>query len=145
MADDLTARATTTIHANAATIWDALTDPVQIKQYMFGTDVQSGWKEGSAITWKGEWQGKAYEDRGEIVKMIPNRLLQYTHYSPLGGQPDKPENYHTVTIDLAENGEQTNVALAQNGNATEEAREHSAKNWAMMLDGLKKMIEQRGG
>jgi hypothetical protein len=75
--------------------------------------------------------------------MIPNRLLQYSHFSPLSGEPDVPENYHIVTIDLSENGDQTQVSLSQNHNATDEARKHSEKNWSMMLDGLKKLLEKR--
>jgi uncharacterized protein YndB with AHSA1/START domain len=142
MATDHVAKSSTSIHAPASEIWDALIDPAKIKQYMFGTNVRSDWKEGSPITWKGEWEGKAYEDKGVILKMTPSRLLQYSHYSPLAGQPDQPENYHTVTIELAENGGSTHVTLSQNNNPTEEARAHSEKNWSMMLEGLKRFVEK---
>jgi uncharacterized protein YndB with AHSA1/START domain len=142
MANDFVAQATTTIEAPASEVWDALVDPKKIKQYMFGTNVESEWKAGSPITWKGEWQGKAYEDKGEILNVTPGRTLQYTHFSPLAGLPDTPENYHTVTIELADHGGKTNVALEQNNNPTDEAREHSEKNWTMMLDGLKKFLEK---
>jgi hypothetical protein len=64
---------------------------------MFGTD----WKEGSPIVWQGEWQGKAYQDKGTILKIDQERVLQYSHFSPLSGQPDVPESYHTVTIELS--------------------------------------------
>jgi hypothetical protein len=30
---------------------------------MFGTTVNSEWREGAPITWKGDWKGKAYEDK----------------------------------------------------------------------------------
>jgi|SRR5688572_16495227 uncharacterized protein YndB with AHSA1/START domain len=141
MAKGLVAKASTTIHAPASTVWDALVDPRKIKQFMFGTDVASDWKEGSPITWKGEWKGKAYEDKGVIQRLEPGRLLQYTHFSPLAGLPDKPENYHTVTIELSGNGEETKVALSQDNNVTEEERGHSAENWSLMLEGLKKLVE----
>ena len=52
------ATATTTINAPASKVWDALTKPEQIKQYMFGTEVTTDWKVGSPITYKGEWKGK---------------------------------------------------------------------------------------
>lgn len=96
---------------------------------------------GSEIRWKGEWEGKAYEDKGVILKIEPERTLQYSHFSPLAGLPDTPENYHTVTIELSGEGDQTRVSLSQDNNPTEEAREHSEKNWGMMLDGLKKYVE----
>jgi uncharacterized protein YndB with AHSA1/START domain len=141
MPKNLIAKASVSIAAPAAKVWDALVNPEVIKQYMFGTTVASDWKQGSAITWKGEWQGKPYEDKGKILKIEPRRLLQYTHYSPLSG-PDIPENHHTVTIELAEAGAQTRVTLSQDNNATEEARQHSEQNWKMMLDGLKKLLEK---
>ena len=143
MPNDYIAKASTTINAPAATVWDAFVNPARIKQYMFGTNVVSDWKQGSPITWKGEWQGKAYEDKGTILKFSPPRPLQYTHFSPLTGKPDKPENYHTVTIELAGDGARTNVTLTQDNNRTEEERQHSEKNWTMMLEGLKKLLEQR--
>ena len=140
---DHVAKASTTIDAPAAKVWDALVTPASIREYMFGTNVESDWKEGSAITWKGEWQGKAYEDKGTILKFEPERVLSYTHFSPLAGLPDAPENYHNVTVELSGDGARTNVALSQDNNATDEEREHSEKNWRMMLEGLKKFVESR--
>jgi uncharacterized protein YndB with AHSA1/START domain len=142
MDKDLIARASTTIRAPSERVWDALVNPAAIKQYMFGTDVVSDWREGSPIVWKGEWQGKPYEDKGVILQLKPERILQYSHFSPLSGVPDKLENYHTVTIELSADRNQTHVSLAQDNNATEEERTHSEKNWEMMLAALKKFLEQ---
>lgn len=142
MDKNLIANASATINAPGATVWNALVNPDAIKQYMFGTNVVADWREGGAITWKGEWEGKPYEDKGVILKFKPERTLQYSHFSPLSGLPDKPENYHTVTIELAGEADQTRVSLAQDNNLTEQEREHSEKNWEMMLTGLKKFLEQ---
>jgi uncharacterized protein YndB with AHSA1/START domain len=136
------AKADAHINAPPSRVWDALTNPGVIKQYMFGTNVVSDWKQGSPIVWKGEWKGKAYEDKGVILKIEPGRMLQYSHFSPLSGQPELPENYHTVTIALAREGENTLVSLSQDNNATEKAREESEKNWGMMLSGMKKLLEK---
>jgi len=109
---------------------------------MFGAEVRSDWKEGSPIVWRGEWQGKSFEDNGVVLQVEPGRLLRYSHFSPLSGAADLPENYHTVTIELTETGPATRVVLTQDNNATEQAREHSAKNWQQMLGGLKKYVGQ---
>ena len=138
---DLIARSSITIAAPTQKVWDALVTPSTIKQYMFGTTVISDWKEGSPIVWKGEWQGRKYEDKGVIRQLAPGRALQYTHFSPMSGQPDRPENYHTVTIQLSGEGHQTQVSLTQDNNPTEEARSHSEKNWGTMLEGLKRVVE----
>ncbi len=142
MIADQIAKAAVTIDAPAAKVWEALVSPDAIKQYMFGTNVTTDWREGSPIVWKGEWKGKAYEDKGVLLEVKPERTLKYSHFSPLSGLPDKPENYHTVTIELSPEGNQTEVSLSQDNNPTEEAREHSEKNWEMMLAGLKKYLEQ---
>jgi len=138
----LIAKASISINAPAAKVWNALTNPEVIKQYMFGTTVISDWLKGSQIVWKGAWQGKKYEAKGFILKLKPERLIQYSHFSPLSGKPDLPENYHTVTIKLTTDEAGTAVSLSQDNNETEEAREHSEKNWKMMLDALKKLLEK---
>jgi uncharacterized protein YndB with AHSA1/START domain len=138
----LIAKASISINTPVSKVWDALTNPEVIKQYMFGTNVISDWREGCPIFWKGEWQGKKYEDRGVILKMETERLIQYSHFSPLSGKPDMPENYHTVTIELVSDGAETAVSLSQDNNETEQAREHSEENWKMMLASLKKLLEK---
>jgi uncharacterized protein YndB with AHSA1/START domain len=142
MDKNLIARASITINAPGTNVWNALVNPKAIKQYMFGTNVVSDWKEGSPIVWKGEWQGKSYEDKGVILQFKPGRTIQYSHFSPLSGLADKPESYHTVTIELSNEGTQTRVSLSQDNNPTEQAREHSEKNWGMMLTALKKFLEE---
>jgi uncharacterized protein YndB with AHSA1/START domain len=137
----LIAQSAVTIYAATTSVWHALVTPAAIKQYMFDTNVVSDWKEGSAIVWKGVWQGKSYEDKGVILRYTPGRTLQYTHFSPLSGLPDTPESYHTVTIELSGEGTVTRVSLSQDNNPTEQAREHAERNWGMMLAGLKKVVE----
>jgi len=139
---NLIAKATININASNERVWDALVNPDAIKQYMFGTNVVSDWREGSPIIWKGEWLGKPYEDKGKILQFEPEHKIQYSHFSPLSGVPDKPENYHTVTVELSADGNQTHVLLTQDNNANDEERKESEKNWKMMLTGLKKFVEQ---
>ncbi len=102
------------------------------------------WQPGGAIVWRGIWEGKAYEDHGVILHLEPGRALQYSHFSPLAGLPDSPENYHRVTIELEDDGDQTRVSLAQDGNRNEEERAHSQENWRAMLVAMKELLEHRG-
>ena len=136
------AEASTTINAPAARVWEALTKPELIKQYLFGTDVISDWKVGSPIIYRGEWQGKPFEDKGKILEMEREKTLVSTHWSPLSGVPDTPENYHTVSYRLKENDGKTEVTINQDNNATEEEKEHSAQTWRQMLEGLKNLLEK---
>jgi uncharacterized protein YndB with AHSA1/START domain len=142
MNKNLIAKTSITISAPRTNVWNALVNPKAIKKYMFGTSVVSDWKEGGPIVWKGEWQGKSYEDKGVILKLLPERTIQYSHFSPLSGLTDKPESYHIVTIELSNDGAQTRVSLSQDNISTEQEREHSADNWGMMLSSLKKFLEE---
>ncbi len=143
MEQNLIAMASISINASANKVWQALVNPEDIRQYMFGTTVVTDWREGSPITWQGEWQGKPYQDKGVILQIEPGRKIRYSHFSPLSGQQDLPENYHTVTVELSEDGNQTWVMLAQDHNATEEERLHSQQNWEGMLAALKKYLEEK--
>lgn len=138
----LIAKASADIAAPPDRIWKALTDPAAIKQYYFGTNLETTWKVGAPITFKGEWQGRAYSDKGTIVAYDEPKTLAYTHFSPLMGKPDKPENYHTVRVTLVPSGKNTRVTWEQDNNETEESRGHSQKNWETVLAGLKKYVER---
>jgi len=139
---DLVAKASTTIDAPIERVWDALTNPELIKQFMFGTEAVSDWKVGSPIVWKGVWQGKPYEDKGTILKIEPPHLLQYSHFSPLSGVPDLPENYHTLSYMLTATGDKTLVELSQDNNASDEEVQHSTGMWQQLLISLKKVLEE---
>jgi uncharacterized protein YndB with AHSA1/START domain len=146
----LTARASTTINVPNATVWEALTNPEIIRQYMYGAETVSNWKAGSDIVWKGEWEGMKYEDKGVILSIEPGYTLRYSHFSTLEGVPDVLENYHTVTYTLSNEDDysfskeedQTFISLTQDNNANEKALENSQKMWETLLTDLKKILEK---
>jgi uncharacterized protein YndB with AHSA1/START domain len=135
------AKTTIKINAPISKVWDALTKPELIKQYLFGTEVTTDWQVGSPITYKGTWEGKAYEDKGVVLENEPGKLLVSTFWSSLSGVPDLPENYQTVRYELSTEDGGTRLALTQDNNATREDSEHSEQNWNMVLEGLKKLLE----
>jgi len=145
---ETTARATVEIQAPRADVWRSLTDPAEIKKYFMGdADVATDWKVGSPITFRGEWNGQAFEDKGEIVTFEPERELAYSHFSPMTGKPDEPESYHVVDITLGGDDRTTTVTLEQSnltGGVTEEDEQNRAafeQNWQDMLDKLKATTE----
>ena len=144
MAKGLIVKIKLNIEAPVKKVWEALISPELIKQYLFGTKVVSDWKVGSSIKYKGEWQGKSYEDKGTILKLVPEKIFQSTYWSSMGGLEDKPENYATVTYELKAKGKATELTLTQDNNPSEESREHSEKNWQMVLDTMKKLLEKSG-
>ena len=137
------AHAKVTVDATPQQAWQALTDPGEIRKWMVGTEVSTDWQVGSPITWRGEMNGKPYEDKGEVLEADEPRRLSTTHYSPLMGQEDRPENYHTVTYTLDGDGDggPTTVTLEQDGNESQEQADQFGQNWQSMLDALKATVE----
>lgn len=142
MSANLIAKASTTISAPASAVWDALTNPNLIKQYFFGTDAVSDWKEGSPLEFKGEWNGKQYIDKGVILKSEPDKIFQYTYLSSFSGLPDVPENYANITYELFEDNGETTLNVKQENVANEDVRKHSEENWELVLKNLKNLLEK---
>jgi uncharacterized protein YndB with AHSA1/START domain len=137
------ATAQVTVDASPERTWQTLTDPERVTQWMAGTTLTTDWSVGGPITWAGEIEGRAYEDRGEVLEVDEPRRLSVTHYSPLMGQDDVPENYHTVTYTLDGEGEgPTTVSLEQDGNESAAQAEQFSQNWQSMLEGLKAVAER---
>ena len=138
---ELFANVSVTVDASTADVWQALTDPALIEEYCFGTNVDTDWRPGSPILFRGSWEGKSYEDKGVILEAETEKLLSYTYWSSMSGMPDVPEKYKTVTFELAQEGTQTLLKLHQS-NSDEKSQAHSTKNWQMVLEGLKKVAQR---
>jgi uncharacterized protein YndB with AHSA1/START domain len=142
-----TAEVTTEIRATATQIWKALTTPSLLKKFFMGADIESDFKVGSPISFRGVFKGREYEDKGEIQAADENRRLAFSHYSPLSGQPDTPDNYHLVSIEMVPGKGGTTVTLTQTNlvggpkPSDGKMRADYEKNWAGVLAGLKKVVE----
>lgn len=137
----LTATTHVTINASPDRVWEALTKPELVKQYMMGSDVTSDWKVGSPLVYTGIYKDKPFKETGVIRKIERNKLLQATHFSTTSGMEDKPENYHLVTWELNEQNGSTVVTVSQDGISTEKGIEGSKANWDAVLKGLKQTVE----
>ncbi len=115
--------------------------PRNRKTMVFGTAVESNWQTGEPITFRGEWNGQTYEDKGIIQRIEPNKVLEYTHLSSRTGQTDTPKNYEIVRFKLAETNNQTTMHVHEENLATVEARDKSIELWKIVLGNLKRTAE----
>lgn len=130
------------INAPIDVVWDSLINLEMVKRYLHNTNIVTDWKVGGPITWHGVWNGKPYVDKGTVLNFVPNKLLRTTHWSPMTGTEDKPENYHVVTYELTQAGDRTHLVLTQSNNPTQEAADSMAeKGWMPILQTLKSLLE----
>lgn len=137
-----TAVTTVLLNATPQRVYKALTDPEEIKKYLFGTNLQTDWKVGSKITYSGEWEGQKYEDKGEVVEVRENELLHTTYFSAMSGKTDNPENYSNVIYKITPVGNQVILTAVQDNCKDEQARDHSEQNWQSVLQLLKEVVEK---
>jgi len=143
MRHDLTVSKSVIINANQDKVWNALTNPEIIKEYLFGTETITDWKVGSEIVFQGEYEGHKYRDHGVIVENLPKRQLSYSYWSGFSGLEDKPGNYSVITYTLAVKGSnQTEMTWTQKGYANEERHKHSESGMGEFLETIKGIIER---
>lgn len=136
-----TAHAEITIATTADRVWHALVTPELIKQYMFGTNAVSDWKEGSTVLYRGEWEGQSYEDKGVLLKVEAPHEMVMSYYSPMSGDADTPENYMTITYSLVQHGTSTTLHVTQDNAKDQAAADKSSANWHTILHTIKKLLE----
>ena len=135
-------------NASTSKIWDLLTNPAMTKQYMFGCEVLSEWKVGSTIIWKGKTEDgdDIIHVKGEITEIENGKKVSFTMLDPNSGIIDKPENYALLTYEVAETESGATFNLTQDFEGTENAHrryEESLVGWDMILDLMKKIIEEK--
>jgi uncharacterized protein YndB with AHSA1/START domain len=138
---DIKTSASVQIAAPPQRVWEALTIPAQIKRWFFGVDTESDWVVGSRIVHRGAYQGKPYEDSGEIVEIAPPRRLVHTHWSPMSGLPDRPEHYQRVTWTLDGTDGTTTLTVAEDNLPSEQAKSISDQSWPQALQNLRDLLE----
>jgi uncharacterized protein YndB with AHSA1/START domain len=140
---DKNLKLSTSIHINASIgkVWFVLTDKETIRQYFWGTETNTDWKEGSPISFSGTWEGTTYEDKGFILKIEKEKILKHSYWSSFWGTAYNPDDFSIITYELSTNGEQTILSVTQEGFKDEQSREHSVGNWKGILDNIKKLLE----
>lgn len=143
MSKELALKTSFLFHAPVSAVWDALTNPAIVKEYFFGTNLITDWKAGGPIRFTGVWDGVTYEDKGTVLKFEPEQYLSYDYWSSFSGTEDIPENYATIEYIVEAFGEDTKVTVTQNNLKNEEAVAHSENNWKMLMEEMRKLLENK--
>ena len=141
MKSNITGKASITIKATTAKVWEALTTPAIIKKYFFGTDAVFDWQVGSPLIFKVEYNGKHYADKGTILEIVPLQLFKYNYWSSMWGLEDKPENYVDVTYEILGQDNDVTLIVTQENIPDEKMKGHPEQNWNKVLGDLKELLE----
>jgi uncharacterized protein YndB with AHSA1/START domain len=136
------ATASTDIAATPERVWAALTEPEEVSAWMHGSRLETTWEVGAPVTWTGEYDGRPYQDKGEVLAVEEPQTLSMTHYSPLMGADDVPESYHTLVYTLTPTRSGTRLQLSQDGCDSDEQAAQFSQSWQSMLDGLGRHVEE---
>jgi uncharacterized protein YndB with AHSA1/START domain len=138
---DLSTWSSVTIEAPVEDVWQAITTPDVIRRWFLGVETESDWEVGGSLVHRGEYQGRPYEDKGEIVAIEPPRLLVHTHWSDVSGTPDRPESYQEVRWALTPSDGSTVLTVSEGNLPSEDAKAVSEQSWEMVLNNLKGLLE----
>ncbi|MCF4122631.1 SRPBCC domain-containing protein [Antribacter sp. KLBMP9083] len=112
-----TVTATTHIAEPPERVWAELMHPGA--RWVLGANMETDFRPGSPITFEGHFFGRAFADKGQVIAVERHRLLHFTHFAPLNGLEDVPENYHEIRIMLEPDDGGTLVTVVQENIDTE--------------------------
>ena len=121
--------------------WDILVNPAKMGALFWASTVETNFKVGSPIVFKGIWEGKPFEDKGTIKKREEEALLQFSHWSPTSGTPDDEANRHIITFRLTPEKGGVRVPLLHENIQTVAMKDHSETMWRQLLERMKTMVE----
>lgn len=131
------------IDTTSAIVWEILTNPKYIKQWMWEEEiiVESDWKVNSTIRFEGLLNGLPFKNKGIILQFEPEKFFQYSFWSTLSEQEDKPKNYSIITFTLTPIERKTMLTFTQRNFIAETTFKHSDLYWKGTLQIIKQIAE----
>src|SRR5688572_31889261 len=106
---------TVLITRSAPIVWEILTDPAMMIQWMgepeMQIEIETNWQLNSPITIRG-FHHVRFENKGLVLEFKKEKRLCYTHLSSLSRLPDVPENYSKLLFTLTARAEATELTVA---------------------------------
>ncbi len=139
------------IKATDEAVWNVLTNPDLIKQYLFESDVETDWKVGSPILFSRDRlntttkpTGKLIKDKGQILEIKPKKILKFTYWNSGEGYDDLPENYSIITYTIErEKDNSLKLTHCREKIPIEFELKNHAKYLPGMLQNIKRLAEQQ--
>jgi|SRR5690349_1384687 len=143
MVNDVIITRSVLLNATPERVWEALTHPGMTKQYYYNCEVSSDWNKGSAVRWKGDYQGQQIDVNGEILEIIPGRKIKYSGFDKMveGDITRRGDIY--VTHEIVPHGSKTKLLTTIEHFEGDETRaEYAAQEWDFeILPRLQSLVE----
>jgi uncharacterized protein YndB with AHSA1/START domain len=136
---------TVSINAPASKVWEYLTNPHLMKQWMgepeMNLEITTDWVVGKPILIKG-FHHVNFENKGTILQYDPLKIIQYSHLSSISRLPDIQDNYSIITFTITPFNEMTLLEIHVENFPTESIYKHLDFYWQGTANALKYLIEQ---
>ena len=130
------------IVAPARKVWLALTVPELVKQWQYGSELQTTWEVGSSITFRNEWNGQVFEQKGSVIEFLPPTRLKYSLFFPRPDLQDIPDHRFFMTYELTESAGVTSLLVRQEDPRPSSPNESTgADEGPDVLSSLKELVE----
>jgi uncharacterized protein YndB with AHSA1/START domain len=143
MVNDLVVSRSVVLNASPERVWEALTHPGMTKHYMYNCAVSSDWKPGSPVRWSGDYNGRTLDEQGDIIDIIPGRLLKYSGFDRLADGDISRDGNIYITHELIPIGAKTKLLTTLEHFEGDESRaEYAAQQWDFeILPRLQTLVE----
>nr|WP_294877642.1 SRPBCC domain-containing protein [uncultured Pedobacter sp.] len=135
-----------TINATPAIIWETLTQPTLMRQWMgepeMGIEVHTDWQVKGPILINGFHHVK-FENKGIVLQYDINSVLKYSHFSSVSRLADIPENYSIIRFILTPIENQTILTLTIDNFPTETIFKHLEFYWRTTITLIKEFVEKQ--
>lgn len=132
------------ITAPAERIFLALTTSEEIPQYFPLQSVESEWKIGEEVLYKGEVNNIPFTDFGVIEALAFPKTYSYRYWSDNHATERTEENHLTITYQLDPTSTGTLLRMTQNNIKSKDLYElMNSQVWDFLLTSLKNHIEEK--
>ena len=107
----------TNLPAEPESVWQAITNTENLNQIFENLQCHCNWTVGAKVQFT-QQQGEhdRVVEKGEVIRAIPNTLLEYTSFPTQMGLKDDLENYIVVCYELLDNYDgTTHLSITQKG------------------------------
>lgn len=140
-------RKSVTIATSPERVWAALTEPAQMREWMFSSPIEvvTDWVVGGPIMMNGDLHGVPFTNKGVVLAFEPIALLRYSHLNSVSRLPDTPDSYALIEFAVEPERDQTILTVSVTQCPTDVIYKHLAFYWTVTLDVLQRWLADVNG